>query len=131
VYGPGEENKGRMASVAYQMWQKKKSGENISLFPLKPSRDFVYVQDVVSANIFAYENYYDLIGKWYEVGSGESRTFEDVLNILGIDFGYHSEELIPQGYQFFTKSQPSRWMEGWLPDFNLEKGLKEYKNYLI
>ena len=61
----------------------------------------------------------------------ESRTFEDVLNILGIDFGYNSEDLIPNGYQFFTKSQSSRWMEGWLPIFNLEKGLKDYKNYLI
>ncbi len=131
VYGPGEERKGRMASVAYQMFQKGKLGEEIKLFPKKPSRDFVYVGDIVSANIFAYDNYYDLLGKWYEVGSGESRTFEDVLNILGIDFGYHSEDLIPQGYQFFTKSQSSRWMEGWLPDFPLEKGLNEYKNYLI
>ena len=131
VYGPGEDRKGRMASVAYQMWQKNKSGEEIKLFPKKPSRDFVYVDDIISANIFAYENYYDLLGKWYEVGSGESRTFEDVLNILGIDFGYLSEDLIPNGYQFFTKSQSSRWMGGWLPIFNLERGLKDYKNYLI
>ena len=131
MYGPGEEKKGRMASVAHQMWQKKKLGEKISLFPLKPSRDFVYVQDVVSANIYAWENYYDLLGKWYEVGSGQSRTFEDVLNILDIQFDYVSEDMIPQGYQFFTKSDPKNWMEGWLPDYLLERGLNEYKNYLI
>ena len=131
VYGPGEENKGKMSSVAHQMWQKKKLGEKISLFPLKPSRDFVYVQDVVSANIYAWENYYDLLGKWYEVGSGQSRTFEDVLNILDIQFDYVSEDMIPKGYQFFTKSESKNWMESWLPDYNLEKGLNEYKNYLI
>ena len=131
VYGPGEEKKERMASVAYQMWNKKLNGEEINLFPKKPSRDFVYVGDIVSANIFAWENYYDLLGKWYEVGSGESRTFEDVLDLLGIDFGYVSEDMIPKGYQFWTKSDSKNWMEGWIPDYNLERGLVEYKNHLI
>lgn len=131
VYGPGEERKGKMSSVAYQMWSKKLNGEEVKLFPLKPSRDFVYIDDIISANIYAWENYYDLLEKWYEVGSGESKTFEDVLNILGINFKYVSEDMIPKGYQFFTKSEPKNWMEGWLPDFNLEKGLNEYKNYLI
>jgi len=131
VYGPGEEKKERMASVAYQMFQKSKRDEEIKLFPNKPSRDFVYVGDIVSANIFAFENYYDLLGKWYEVGSGESRTFEDVLNILDIQFDYVLEDMIPKGYQFCTKSESKNWMEGWLPDYNLEKGLNEYKNYLI
>jgi ADP-L-glycero-D-manno-heptose 6-epimerase len=131
VYGPGEERKGKMASVAYQMFQKNKKDEEIKLFPLKPSRDFVYVSDIVSANIYAFENYYDLSGRWYEVGSGESKTFEDVLNILDIKFDYVSEDLIPKGYQFYTKSDSERWMEGWSPDYDLEKGLNEYKNYLI
>ena len=48
VYGPGEENKGIMASVAYQMNMKKENHEGIYLFPKKPTRDFVYVKDVVS-----------------------------------------------------------------------------------
>jgi len=65
------------------------------------------------------------------VGSGQSRTFEDVLNILDIQFDYVSEDMIPQGYQFFTKSDPKNWMEGWLPDYLLDRGLNEYKNYLI
>lgn len=130
VYGPGEDKKGRMASVAYQMWQKKKSGSEINLFPKKPSRDFVYVDDIVSANIYAHQNFASLSGNWYEVGSGESRTFEDVLNILNIEFGYHSEDMIPTGYQFFTKSLRSRWMWGWSPEFNLERGLNDYKSCL-
>ena len=41
VYGPGEEHKGKMASVAHQAW---KIG-SFTLFPKKPERDFVYIDD--------------------------------------------------------------------------------------
>jgi ADP-L-glycero-D-manno-heptose 6-epimerase len=126
VYGPGEQSKGRMASVAYQMIEKFKSGESVNLFPGKPTRDFVYVKDVVSANVHAFEKYSLLKGEYYEVGSGESRPFEDVLNVLEIPFTYHPEEFIPEGYQFFTMSDSTKWMPGWSPEWNLEKGLSDY-----
>ena len=74
VYGPGEENKGRMASVAYQMTEAKKRGEDIKLFPKNPRRDFVYVKDVISANIYAFENFDFLKGRYYEVGSEIGRA---------------------------------------------------------
>lgn len=129
VYGPGEESKGKMASIAYQMWRKNLNGDKVSIFPGSPKRDFVYVDDVVDANISAYKNY-NLISGWFDVGSGESKTFEDVLNILGIDFDYSSELDIPKGYQFFTCSRESKWLPFWKPKFNLEKGLINYKKYL-
>jgi ADP-L-glycero-D-manno-heptose 6-epimerase len=130
VYGPLEENKGRMASVAYQMIQKQKEGQEIKLFPNKPQRDFVYVKDVVSANIYALKNYEELNSNWYEVGSGDARTFEDVLEILEIPYAYHNEDKIPKGYQFFTKSDENKWMNGWCPLFKINNGLIEYKKYL-
>jgi ADP-L-glycero-D-manno-heptose 6-epimerase len=131
VYGPGEENKGKMASVAYQMFQKNKKDEKIFLFPKKPQRDFVYVKDVISANIHALLNYDKLRGSYYEVGSGEDRTFEDVLNNMEITFGYTSEDLIPNGYQFYTCSDKLKWMNGWESEWNLEKGILDYKKYLV
>lgn len=126
VYGPLEHKKGKMASVAYQMMIKHGNGEEIKLFPGKPRRDFVYVNDIVSANLYAYENHDELKSKYYDVGSGEARTFEDVLNILGIEFTYHEEEKIPIGYQFYTKSNKNKWMNGWKPKYNLELGLQDY-----
>jgi len=128
VYGPGEENKGPMASVAYQMVKSDKEGRDIKLFPKNPKRDFVYIKDIVSANIYAAENFYPLNGRYYEVGSGEARTFEEVLNTLEIKFGYHPESSIPKGYQFYTCSLKSRWMEGWTPKWSLQEGLKDYFN---
>lgn len=133
VYGPGEENKGQMASVAYQMMRKIEEGKtsDVKLFPKKPKRDFVYIKDVVSANLHAFQNFNSLSGKYYEVGSGEARLFEDVLKNLNIPFTYHDPSEIPNGYQFYTCSLKSKWMKGWSPEWNLERGLKDYLNSLI
>lgn len=131
VYGPGEEDKGRMASVAYQMFIRNNKNEEILLFPKKPRRDFVYVKDVLRANLHAFENYEELKGNYYEVGSGEAMLFEDVLNYMDIDFSYHNDDIIPNGYQFYTCSNKSKWMKNWYPNWNLEKGIKDYKEYLL
>tara|TARA_A100001011_G_scaffold400309_1_gene514003 strand:- start:266 stop:1075 length:810 start_codon:yes stop_codon:yes gene_type:complete len=122
VYGPGEEHKGKMSSVAFQAWEK---GE-FKLFPLKPKRDFVHVFDVVSANIAAM----DAKPGVYEVGSGTAMPFESMLEHLGVNFHYHSEESIPEWYQFYTESNKKFWIPGWKPKFNLEMGMKNYKEYL-
>ena len=130
VYGPGEEHKGNMSSVAYQMFIKSKGNEPIHLFPQKPKRDFVYIDDVVFANIFAYENYEKLHSKYYEVGSGDAKPFEDVLNLMDIKYEYTSKDVIPKGYQFFTQSNYKKWMPTWKPKFNLELGIQNYLKYL-
>lgn len=126
VYGFGEQNKDNMASVAYQMFVKNKKNEDIKLFPLKPKRDFVYIDDVIDANIFANDNYNSLCGSYYEVSSGESRLFEDVMDIIGIEYSYTHKDVIPKGYQFLTQSNQKKWMPNWHPKYNLENGLKRY-----
>lgn len=135
VYGPGEEDKGRMASVAYQMFKRHQAGEEVKLFRNKPLRDFVYIKDIVLANIFAFKNGSrafadDLWGNWFEVGSGQAREFEEKMEILDIPYKYHPEEKIPKGYQFFTCSDRGKWMPNWRPEFQLEEGLQDYLNYL-
>lgn len=129
-YGPGESHKGNMASVAYQFYKKYRSGEQVKLFPGKPSRDFLYIDDVIEANLHAYQNY-DSLSCFYDVGIGVSQTFEDVMEIMNIPYTYHDEQIIPRGYQFYTKSEKSRWMPGWFPKFNLESGLQKYLSYLL
>lgn len=129
VYGPGEEHKGIMSSVAFQSFMKQKEEKEILLFPGNPKRDFVYVADVVGANIYALKNWQQISGDWYDVGSFTSRTFEDVLKGIGVfKWGYHQPKRIPEGYQFLT--QAKKCMPGWAPKYNLEQGLKEYEKYL-
>ena len=124
VYGPGEERKGKMASVAYQAW---KLG-SFRIFPKKATRDFVYVKDIVSATIYPLFN--NVEPGVYDVGCGESRLFEDVLDLMEIPYEYTSNYEIPDWYQFYTKSDKSKWIPGWKPEYNLESGIKDYKEYL-
>ncbi|NDB88320.1 MAG: NAD-dependent epimerase/dehydratase family protein [Thaumarchaeota archaeon] len=130
VYGPGEEHKGKMASVAYQSHVKHSNGETVKLFPKRPTRDFVHVDDIVSANIHAMAHYQHFQNNWFEVGSGESRAFEDVLNLMEIPFEYLPESAIPQGYQFNTVSNPPQWLPGWMPKHTIDTGVPEYVDHL-
>ena len=124
VYGPGEEKKDKMSSVAYQAWKKK----TFTLFPEKPVRDFVFIEDVVDATLFPLNN--NVKKGIYEVGSGTARSFEDVLNLMQINFDYHAKNKIPNGYQFYTKASNRSFMEGWAPKYSLEKGISAYIKYL-
>ena len=122
VFGMGEEHKGRMSSIAYQAMVKG----SMTLFPGQPRRDFVYVKDVVRANLHAITNNYIKTG-YYDVGSGVASTFEDVCDNLEVPYTHTSEDNIPEGYQFFTKSSEEKWLPGWEPKYDLKTALKEYK----
>lgn len=130
VYGPGEQNKGVMSSLAYQSYIKHKKGEPVNLFPGKPKRDFIHIEDVISSNLHSLKNFELLKSGTYDVGTAEPSSFEEVLQILEIPFGYTKKSEIPNGYQFFTCSSKEKWMNEWYPKFNLLEGLKDYKNYL-
>ena len=123
VYGPGEEDKGKMASVAYQAWKQG----SFRLFPKEPKRDFVFIDDVVEANIKATQTTAGV----YDVGYGEAVGFETFLDILNIPYEYTSEDEIPEWYQFYTCSHTSKWLPNWRPKYSAIEGCEKYKNYLI
>jgi ADP-L-glycero-D-manno-heptose 6-epimerase len=126
VYGFDERHKGKMASVAYQSYLKHSRGDVVKLFPSEPKRDFVYIKDVVNANYLALLNYNENRGKFFDVGTGNARKFEDVLNIIGVPYKYTTINEIPSGYQFNTKSSKSKFLKGWKPYYSLEEGLDTY-----
>ena len=49
---------------------------------------------------------------------------------MGVKYEYRDRNDIPKGYQFYTKANKNEFMDGWEPIYNLEKGIKEYKEYL-
>jgi nucleoside-diphosphate-sugar epimerase len=125
VYGPGEEHKGNMASMAYQMMK----AESAKLFPGEPKRDFIYVDDVAIANLHAFAHYDVLSGKKYDVGLGEAHSFEYIADALDITYTYHDPSAIPEGYQFYTCSNPRNWMPGWAPEYSIKTTLQLCKTY--
>lgn len=130
VYGPGEEHKKNMSSIIFQSYSKYKKGEVVKLFPGLPERDFIYIDDVISSNLHSLRNFRLIKGGIYDVGTGESNSFEKKLKTLNIPFEYTEPSEVPKGYQFFTCSKKDKWMPGWSPNFDLIKGLNFYKNYL-
>ena len=100
------------------------------MFPQKPTRDFIYIKDVVSANIHAMNTYAENKGKYYEVSTSVSSGFEEMLILAGIEYTYTSEDRIPEGYQFYTCGDSSKWMRGWSPEFSLARGVREYIGFL-
>jgi len=130
VYGPGEENKGKMASFIYQSFIKNRNEEEIFLFPKEPKRDFVHVADVVGANVFAWKNFKQLKKTYYEVGSGTATLFEELMYYMGFEYAYFDCDRIPEGYQFYTRSDKNKWMDGWKPKFDVKVGVEQYKTHL-
>lgn len=79
VFGPHEAHKGRPASMIYHLWKQMVSGQRPRLFKWgEQSRDFIYVKDVVRANLCAIHAPSGI----YNVGTGVASTFNTVVRIL-------------------------------------------------
>jgi len=83
VYGPNEQHKGRMASVAYHAYQQLLGAGKVKLFVGsggfangEQRRDFVYVEDVVDVNLWLLERR-DVSGV-FNCGTGRAQTFNEL-----------------------------------------------------
>lgn len=132
VYGPGESHKSTMASFVYQAYMRASNQGDVMLFPGKPERDFIHVDDVCEANIFALDHFSDpgISGGVFEVGSGQAHTFEEALGQFGIDWGYLPETHVPLGYQMFTQAKSKRFLPGWKPNIDFFSGMAKYRAHL-
>jgi ADP-L-glycero-D-manno-heptose 6-epimerase len=83
VYGPHEQHKGRMASVAYHQFHQFKAEGRVKLFgeyggyaPGAQMRDFVFVDDVVAVNLWFFDH--PAQSGIFNLGSGRAQPFNDV-----------------------------------------------------
>jgi UDP-glucose 4-epimerase len=80
VYGPNQDPNGAYASLIPRFLDQLQKGETpVINGDGTQTRDFVYVQDVVRANILAMQNpNKDILGKVYNIGTGEEVSVNDV-----------------------------------------------------
>lgn len=83
VYGPREQHKGRMASVAYHFFSQYRASGSVRLFEGsggygdgEQRRDFVSIEDVVRVNMHFLEH--PEASGIYNVGTGAAQSFNDV-----------------------------------------------------
>ena len=147
VYGPNEYHKGRMASVVFHAFNQIIETGKVNLFRShKPDfkdgeqmRDFIYVKDLCEVCMFLMHHRKN--SGIYNLGSGEARTFVDLVNALfaalnkpsQIEF-INTPEDIREKYQYFTEAKMKRLKNiGYEKPFtNIEDGVGDYvKNYLV
>ncbi len=101
VYGPREQHKGRMASVAFHQFNQFKAEGKVKLFGAyggyaqgEQMRDFVFVDDVVAVNLW----FFDHPGQSgvFNLGSGRAQPFNDVaVAVVNTLRGLEGEPALP------------------------------------
>lgn len=96
VYGPGEEHKGAMASVAWQCFAALKRGESPRVFAGSEAilRDFVHVGDVATVNLHFLEARPPGL-RIVNVGSGVARSFLDLATCVSRVAGGPAPATVP------------------------------------
>jgi len=132
VYGAGEYFKNSTASMVLQFGHQILAGKNPRLFEGsdKILRDFIYVEDIIQANIKAMQPKDSGI---YNIGTGKARSFQDIVDILQKELGTSLGcEYIPNpfvgSYQFHTEADIDTTKEvlGYKPAYEMEDGIKAY-----
>ncbi len=136
VYGAREFFKDKTSSTVIQFGHQILGGKTPRLFEGsdKIVRDFVYIKDVIQANIKACEAKKSGV---YNVGTAKPRSFQDIADILqkelGTDYGTDYFPNPFTGYQMHTQADISTSKEflGYEPEWELEEGIKDYLPEII
>ncbi|WP_299017002.1 ADP-glyceromanno-heptose 6-epimerase [uncultured Photobacterium sp.] len=137
VYGPREQHKGSMASVAFHLNTQLKNGESLKLFEGSETfkRDFVYVGDVCKMNLWFWQQG---ISGIFNCGTGNAESFGEVAKAVIKFHGKGEVEAIPfpehlKGrYQTFTQADLTKVRAvGYKETFkSVAKGVAEYMTTL-
>ena len=138
VYGPREQHKGPMASVAFHLNNQFNKDKVLRLFEGsggytngEQRRDFVYISDVVDVNLWFWQQLKK--NGIYNVGTGNSQTFNDIANAIIAWYGHGKIKYIPfpddlrDSYQSFTQADISKLRKA---GFTVAQGVKLYLDWL-
>lgn len=130
VYGPRENHKGARASMIYQLARQMLKG-NPRVFKWgEQKRDYIYVKDVVRANLLAAKAKESGI---YNCAYGKATSFNEIVGILNGVLGTNrAPEYIDNPYadryQNHTLCDMTRAKEklGFVPEYDIERGIRDY-----
>ncbi|MCW8846838.1 MAG: ADP-glyceromanno-heptose 6-epimerase [Gammaproteobacteria bacterium] len=143
VYGPREQHKGSMASVAFHFNKQIKENGELRLFEGcdgyadgEQRRDFVYVGDTVNVNLWMWEH--PQVSGVFNCGSGRSQSFNEMAQAVIHWHGKGQIHYIPfpehlkNAYQSFTEADMSQLRQvGYdQPFLSVEQGVKAYLDEL-
>lgn len=143
VYGPREQHKGDMASVAFKLYNQVLAGEKLKLFGAydgyekgMQTRDFVYIEDVVKVNLWFMEHQEK--SGIFNLGPSAAEPFKNIADAV-INFHGKGEieyidfpEKLRGAYQSFTQADNSLLREaGYDEKFHtVAQGVEKYLTWL-
>jgi nucleoside-diphosphate-sugar epimerase len=125
VYGGGQGDKFLVPLIVRQVL----AGSDIRVKDLEPRRDFLYIDDLVSAIVCAIERPQRF--GLFNIASGTSHSVQEVIDIAqrlaGRTVAVHSEQVRRQNEIMDTRGDVSRAREQllWVPRWTLEDGVAE------
>ena len=143
IYGPREQHKGAMASVAFHFNNQIQNDGEVRLFSGTEGygdgeqlRDFVYVDDVCAVNLWFLQN--PGVSGIYNTGTGRAQTFNDVASAVIKWHGKGKIRYIPfpehleGAYQSYTQADLTELRaSGCDVEFRpVENGVKDYLDQL-
>ncbi|HVN26433.1 MAG TPA: NAD-dependent epimerase/dehydratase family protein [Candidatus Paceibacterota bacterium] len=130
VYGRGESHKGSRATMIYQLAHQMKQHAPRIFTDGEQKRDYIYVKDVVTANMLALAAKESCI---VNCGSGVATTFNRIIEILNGVLGTqwkpdYIDNPYQGRYQDYTLCDMSLAKEklGFVPAFSIESGIRDY-----
>jgi ADP-L-glycero-D-manno-heptose 6-epimerase len=130
VYGPGEQHKGKFASMIHQLAKQMRTGKRPRIFTDgTQKRDFVYIDDVLQANLKAMASATSGV---FNVGSGAAGSFNEVVEqlnrVLKTDLQPDYFENPYDFFQTWTEADltQSRKVLGYAPAYDLKRGMDAY-----
>ncbi|RVZ54816.1 ADP-glyceromanno-heptose 6-epimerase [Helicobacter pylori] len=129
VYGPREFYKEKTASMVLQLALSTMAFKEVKLFEFgEQLRDFVYIEDVIQANVKAMKAQKSGV---YNVGYSQARSYNEIVSILKEHLGDFKVSYIKNPYAFFQKHtqahiEPAILDLDYTPLYDLESGIKDY-----
>lgn len=130
VYGPGEAHKGKFASMIHQLAKQMRAGVRPKVFEHgQQKRDFVYIADLMQANIKAM---HAKESGNFNAGAGASWSFNEVISELNRVLKTNLEpEYFKNPYSFTqdwtqTDLTESARVLGYKPEYDLKRGVEAY-----
>ena len=95
------------------------------------TRDFIYVKDVVAANLLALKK---MKNHFYNIGTGKETSILQIYNIIAKELNFNKKPIFkeakPREVRFISlDSSKIKKETGWYPKFSLQQGIKNTIQY--
>jgi UDP-glucose 4-epimerase len=126
VYGPRQDPFGEAGVVAIFSRQMLQGDQVVINGSGEQERDFVYVADIVRANLFAQDN---LQGQILNLGTGVGTSINQLFTAMSAIAGYsdspaHGPPKAGETFKIYLDAARAQVELGWQPEVGLEEGLR-------